>query len=181
MIRIAPSGGNIKSGSEEAMKNHLKFHSTNGKRRILIADDEMINREILGAILQDTYETIFACDGSEALSLIRANKDTLSLVLLDILMPGMTGLEVLKAAKADSETARIPIIVVTSEQKSEVESLQLGAIDFIPKPYPDAGVIHARIQRTIELSEDRDIIQSTERDALTGLYNREFFYRYAEQ
>lgn len=163
------------------MKNHLKFHSTNGKRRILIADDEMINREILGAILQDTYETIFACDGSEALSLIRANKDTLSLVLLDILMPGMTGLEVLKATKADSETARIPIIVVTSEQKSEVESLQLGAIDFIPKPYPDAGVIHARIQRTIELSEDRDIIQSTERDALTGLYNREFFYRYAEQ
>jgi len=162
-------------------KNSLKFHSINGRRRILIADDELVNREILGAILRDTYDTVFASDGAEALELVRENRDNLSLVLLDILMPKMTGLEVLKAVKADSETAQIPIIVVTSEQKSEIESLQLGAIDFIPKPYPDAGVIHARIQRTIELSEDRNIIRSTERDTLTGLYNREYFYRYAEQ
>ncbi|MBR1684521.1 MAG: EAL domain-containing protein, partial [Clostridia bacterium] len=51
----------------------------------------------------------------------------------------------------------------------------------IPKPYPQPEVILARIQRTIELSEDREISQSTARDPLTGLYNREFFSRYAEQ
>ena len=57
----------------------------------------------------------------------------------------------------------------------------LADIDYIPKPYPQAEIILARILRAIELSEDRDIIQSTERDPLTGLYNREYFYRYAEQ
>ena len=69
----------------------------------------------------------------------------------------------------------------TSGAETEVESLKLGAIDFLPKPYPAVDVVHARVLRTIELFEDRDIIQSTERDELTGLYNREYFYRYAEQ
>lgn len=163
------------------MKNHVKFHSANGKRLILIADDELINRELLGQILKADYELLFAKDGQEALDLIRENKDTLSLVLLDILMPVMTGIEVLQEVRADSELSHIPVIVVTSEGEKEVESLQMGAIDFIPKPYPATDVIQARVLRTIELSEDRDIISSTERDALTGLYNKEFFYRYAQQ
>ena len=162
-------------------KNHKKFHSTNGLRRILIVDDEMVNREILGAMLQDEYELLFACDGAEALRVMRENKDTLSLVLLDILMPVMSGKEVLKAVREDDAISHIPVIVITSEQDAEVESLKLGAIDFLPKPYPAVDVVKARVLRTIELSEDRDIIRSTERDALTGLYNREYFYRYAEQ
>ncbi len=162
-------------------KNHEKFHSSNGKRLILVADDEMINRELLGAILKISHEVIFAENGVQALEMIREYKDTLSLVLLDILMPVMNGMEVLKAVKADSETAGIPVIVITSEQDAEVESLKLGAIDFIPKPYPAPDVILARVTRTIELSEDRDIIRSTERDELTGLYNIDYFYRYAEQ
>ena len=163
------------------LKSHEKFHSANGKRQILIADDEMINREILGEILKTDYEVLFASDGRETMDMIRTHSATLSLVLLDIMMPVMTGLEILKAIKADAELSRIPVIVMTSEKDTEVESLLLGATDFIPKPYPDVNVIHARVLRTIELFEDRDIIQSTERDSLTGLYNREFFFRYAEQ
>ena len=163
------------------LKSHEKFYSTNGKRQILIADDEQINREILAQILKEDYEVLFACDGKETLEMIRENKDTLSLVLLDILMPVMSGLEVLETLKVDPVLSRIPVIVTTAEKATEVESLRLGATDFIPKPYPAIDVIHARILRTIELSEDRDIIQSTERDALTGLYNKEYFYRYAVQ
>ena len=163
------------------LKSHEKFHSANGKRQILIADDEMINREILGEILKTDYEVLFASDGRETMDMIRTHSATLSLVLLDIMMPVMTGLEILKAIKADAELSRIPVIVMTSEKDTEVESLLLGATDFIPKPYPDVNVIHARVLRTIELFEDRDIIQSTERDSLTGLYNREYFFRYAEQ
>ena len=163
------------------LESHKKFHSANGKRLVLIADDEMINREILAQVLQADYEIIFAEDGNETLELIRANADTLSLVLLDILMAGLTGLEVLATMREDASISRIPVIVMTSEKEAEVESLKLGAIDFIPKPYPAIDVIQARVLRTIELSEDRDIIQSTERDELTGLYNAEFFYRYAEQ
>ena len=154
---------------------------TYGKRQILIADDEIVNREILGAILQSEYEVLFACDGGEAIQLVTEHKDTLSLVLLDILMPQLSGIEVLKALKADVETVRIPVIVMTAERDTEVESLRLGAADFIPKPYPAADVIHARVLRTIELSEDRETIQLTERDRLTGLFKREFFFRYALQ
>ena len=163
------------------LKSHEKFHSANGRRQVLIVDDEPINRELLGAVLETDYEVFYAADGAEAMETIRALKDTLSLVMLDLQMPVLSGTEVLKRLKADSELSRIPVIVLTADQNAEIESLGLGAIDFIPKPYPQRGVILARVRRTIELSEDRDIIQSTERDPLTGLYNREFFYRYAEQ
>ena len=162
------------------LKSHEKFHSANGRRLILVADDEMINREILGHLLSSEYEVLFASDGRETLEIMRANSDTLSLVLLDLLMPVLSGMDVLRAAKADPALERIPVIVLTSDQSAEIESLGIGAIDFIPKPYPQPGVIMARVLRTIELSEDRQIIQSTERDPLTGLYNREYFYRYAE-
>ena len=163
------------------LKSHEKFHSVNGKRRILIVDDEIINREILSACLQSDYEVLCAADGAEALEKIRDNRETLSLVLLDLLMPVLSGIEVLKAVRTEPDLARIPIIVLTADQEAEVECLKLGASDFIPKPYPAVDVILARVLRTIELSEDRDIIQSTERDPLTGLYNKEYFYRYAEQ
>ena len=81
------------------LKSHEKFHSTNGKRQILIADDELINREILGEILKSDYELLFASDGGETMDLIRANSGTLSLVLLDSRMPVMYDLDVLKIIK----------------------------------------------------------------------------------
>ena len=163
------------------LKSHEKFHSTNGKRQILIVDDEAINRELLGILLESDYEVEYASDGAEAMEKIRANARTLSLVLLDLMMPEKSGLEVMAELKADAQLQHIPVIVLTADQDAEVRSLGLGAVDFIPKPYPQADVILARVRRTIELSEDRQIIQSTERDPLTGLYNREYFYRYAEQ
>ena len=163
------------------LKSHEKFHSENGKRLLLIADDEFINREILREILQDEYELLFAENGEETLEVVRRCKNVLSLVLLDLKMPVMSGTDAMHVMRADPELAHIPIIVATSDQNAEVESLHLGANDFISKPYPQASVIHARIQRAIELHEDRLIITKTERDELTGLFNREFFYQYAEQ
>ena len=159
----------------------MKFYTVNGKRRVLVVDDEFINREILSNVLEESYDVILAENGAVALEQIKANRDTLSAVLLDIIMPVMTGLELLKILKSDPALSRIPVIVLTSDSDSEVASLDLGAADFIPKPYPRTAVILARVRKTIELSEDRQIIDLTERDALTGLYNREFFYRYAEQ
>lgn len=153
----------------------------NRKRKVLIVDDEQINRELLGMILGEKYEILYAADGKEALKLIRENKDTLSLVLLDLLMPEMDGMEALAQMKQDPEISTIPVIVLTSEKDAEVQSLSAGAIDFIPKPYPKPEVILARVQRTIQLFEGWDIIRLTEFDQLTGLYNREYFYRYAEQ
>ena len=181
MIHVFSRPINEKKMEKTMLKSHEKFHSANGKRLILVADDELINRELLGMILEDDYEVIYAADGQETIDQVRKYSDVLSLVLLDLMMPVKPGLEVLREMKADSDLKRIPVMVITADQDAEVESLQIGAIDYIPKPYPQADIILARILRAIELSEDRDIIQSTERDPLTGLYNREYFYRYAEQ
>ncbi len=163
------------------LKSHEKFHSENGKRLLLVADDELINREMMRVVLQDDYELVFATNGEEVLQEARKCKDVLSLILLDLIMPVMSGLEALQVLQSDSELSNIPVIVITANQNAEVESLQIGAYDFITKPYPQPDVILARIQRAIELHEDRLIISSTERDELTGLYNREYFYSYAEQ
>ena len=162
-------------------ERNLKFHSSNGKRRILVVEDERINQELLRLILEETYDLVMAGTGAEALAEVKEHYDILSLILLDLNLPDMHGLDVLRQLKADGRYSRLPVIVMTADKEAEVESLSLGAIDFIPKPYPQPKVVHARVLRTIELSEDRDIIRWTERDQLTGLYNREYFYRYAGQ
>ena len=164
------------------LKSHEKyFSSTDGKRQILVVDDEQINREILGFMLQDEYDVLYAADGEEALEMIRSHVHTLSLVLLDLMMPKLDGFHLMDILRSDDELKHIPYIVLTSEKSAEVNSLKNGASDFIAKPFDQPEVIQARIQRTIELAEDKDIIQSTERDPLTSLFNREFFYRYVEQ
>ena len=104
----------------------------NIRRQILVVDDEEINRLILGNILSIDYDVIYASDGKEALEQMHQNKDMLSLVLLDLMMPEISGLEVLKILKDDSELSNIPVIVATVDKKSEIESLNLGAVDFIP-------------------------------------------------
>ncbi|MBQ8305540.1 MAG: response regulator [Blautia sp.] len=111
---------------------------------------------------------LLAGNGEEAIRQIEEHAGTLSLVLLDLIMPVMSGIDVLRRLKETPEWEKIPVIVITSDHESEVESLELGAMDFIQKPYPSQNVILARIRRIIELSEDRQIIHSTERDTPTG-------------
>ena len=72
------------------------------------------------------------------------------------------------------------MIVLTSEKDAEVKSLQLGAADFITKPYDLPDVIRARVKHSIELAENSIIIHETERDELTGLFNKEFFFEYGK-
>ncbi|MBP5262553.1 MAG: EAL domain-containing protein [Clostridiales bacterium] len=151
-----------------------------GKRTILVADDEFINREILSEMLKDDYDILTAEDGEQAYEIIKSHCKTISLILLDLIMPRMGGLELLSAIKNQSELSDIPVIVLTTDQESEVISLNTGASDFIPKPYPRQSVVKARINRAIELSEDRQIISDTQNDIITGLYNGEYFYEYAE-
>ena len=151
------------------------------KHKVMIVDDQEMNREMLAELIGDEFDPVLVEDGASALALLREHTEPVALVMLDLNMPGMSGQDVLTAIKDDPDLAMIPVIVLTGELDAEVESLQLGASDFIPKPYPNVGVIKARMRRLIELYEDRQIIQDTERDALTTLYTREYFYRYAEQ
>ena len=148
------------------------------KRTVLIVDDEFVNREILGGILEDDYSILYAEDGEQALKIIKEQDTKLSIVLLDLNMPKLNGFEVIKAMKNNPNWKKIPIIVLTSDNSAEIESLKLGASDFITKPYDMPEVIKARVTRLIEFSEDRLIIKAAERDELTSLYTRTFFHEY---
>ncbi len=165
--------------SRNPMTNMPDLLAGDRKRQILIVEDEFVNRELLKAYLENDYDLLTAENGAEALEIVSAQSETLSLVLLDLMLPDMNGLDILRRIKADEELTRIPIIVLTSDYESEVDSLNSGASDFISKPYPRLEIILARVRRCIELSENRDLIRWTERDHLTGLLNREYFYRFA--
>ena len=148
------------------------------RRHVLIVEDEEINRMLLGVVLEGSFELLYAADGEEALEIMRENSERLALVLLDLLMPRMDGREVLSAMRDDPTLVTIPVIVLTADQNAEVECLEIGAMDFLPKPYPPKEVILARVHKCIELAENRDTLRFAERDTLTGLYNLDFFRRY---
>ena len=162
-------------------KNYAKFYASNGKRQILIVDDEEKNLLFLYNVLRNEYDIVSANNGEDALKKIKQYEISFSLILLDLNMPKMGGLEVLDRIKNSPELKHIPVIMMTSDQSAEEECLRLGANDFIPKPYPYSGVICARVQRLIEMYETQDLISSTERDSLTGLYTRDYFIHFAEQ
>ena len=158
----------------ESFEDRLKF-----RKKILVVDDELINREMLANIIGNDYEALTAEDGNQALDVMIRYHDTLSLVLLDLHMPVMDGYELLSVMKNDANLSRIPVIVLTSEVSAEVKSLNMGAADFIPKPFDAPEVILARIRKTIQLHENINILSATQYDELTSLFNREFFMEYA--
>ena len=129
------------------------------KRQVLIVEDEFVNREILKAYLEPEYEVLCADTGGKAREMIRAGFDTLSLILLDLNLPDLHGMDILRWLREDVHFSKIPVIVMTSDKESEVESLTIGAVDFITKPYPLPKVIQARVRRIIELNETRDLIR----------------------
>ena len=147
------------------------------KRTVLVVDDAEISREILCEILGDTYNILTAGNGREALEVVRANVKRVSLILLDIVMPEMDGWEFLAEVQKNPTLAAIPVIVTTSLDsiEDEISCLEQGATDFVTKPYnPD--VIRGRVARIIRLHESSALLTSLERDELTGLYNKDFFY-----
>ena len=159
----------------------LKTNEIQKKHKILIVDDQEINRDILGAILENEYEIAYACNGREALDYMDENSESLSLVMLDLIMPVMSGFEVLEEMQKDDELDKLPVIVLTSEKAAELKALQMGASDFITKPFDVHEIIRARAARVIELSDRRQLISAAEHDKLTKLYTRNFFYEYTER
>ncbi len=159
----------------------IKSGQIQRKQTVLVVDDHEINRDALELILGEKYEVLLAENGKEGLDLMRVHCESLSLVLLDLMMPVMNGFEVMEAVRQDELLCRIPIIVLTAEKSAELQALQLGAADFITKPFDVPEIILARVGRIIELSEGRQLISAAERDRLTGLYSRSFFFEYAER
>ena len=151
------------------------------RKHILIVDDIEMNREILGDLLEEDYDISYAADGIEAMEILHGHKEEIDLVLLDLIMPNMNGREVIARMQVDEDLMSVPVIFLTVDQQAELDCLKIGAMDFIPKPYPDIEIVKARIAKCIELSEYRDLIRHTERDKLTGLLNKDFFFRYVNR
>ena len=148
---------------------------------VLVVDDQEINRDTLGIILEDDYDILYAENGKEALALIREHQDELSIVLLDLMMPVMNGFEVMEVMRSVEAFSRIPIIVLTADKSAELRALQMGAYDFITKPFDAHEVILARVKRITELVDGRQLISAAEHDRLSLLYTRSFFFEYAER
>ena len=117
---------------------------------ILVVDDDAGVRESFEAILAKDYDLLFATQGAEALRIL-ATRDV-NLVLLDIRMPGMDGLEVLRRGKELNEQTEVVIITAVKSLKTAVEAIKLGASDYITKPF-DTHEILALIKRVVEKQE----------------------------
>ena len=148
---------------------------------ILAVDDESTNLQLLRQILQDRHSLLFAKDGPRALEL--AAKEQPDLILLDVMMPDMTGYEVCRRLKADPATAGIPVIFVTAltDSTDEVDGFEAGAVDYITKPVSPAVVkarvrLHLSLVRLDELKASRlEIVQrlglaAEYKDNETGLH-----------
>ena len=111
------------------------------KPAILICDDERGTRESLKLILKNGYELTFAENGVEALSMLTAVDP--ALLILDIKMPKMHGLEILKKIKA--EKPKLPVMIVSGYQSTEIakEALKAGACDYVPKPFDSKTILSA--------------------------------------
>ena len=122
------------------------------KSRILIVDDSEFNRAILTEILQEDYEIIEAENGEEALEKLDEYGMKISLVLLDIIMPGMDGFEVLKYMTEEHWISDIPVIMISSEDSENYirRAYEMGVSDYINRPF-NANIVYQRVSNTIKL------------------------------
>lgn len=122
------------------------------KPSVLIVDDSEMNRIILNEMLKDEYRVLEADNGRTALDLVNRYGDELSLVLLDIIMPGMNGFEVLGELSRRTVADSLPVIMISSEDSDDVvlRAYELGASDYINRPF-NARVVRRRVSNTIRL------------------------------
>src|SRR5215470_18186695 len=123
------------------------------ERTVLVVDDNAANRDLLSRRLaRKGFAVRVAEDGEKALGLL--SRERIDLVLLDIMMPGLSGLEVLTRIRKTRSPAELPVIMVTARTESEdvVEALDRGANDYVTKPV-DFPVVLARVQAQLRVKE----------------------------
>ena len=141
---------------DEQLKEQQESANNNGskayKYRILVVDDSEMNREILSEILSEEYDIIEADSGDTCIDMLRKYETGISLVLLDIVMPGMDGFGVLNYMNHHHYLEDIPVIMISSEDSAEIvrRAYEMGVSDYINRPF-DAGVVHRRVYNTIKL------------------------------
>ena len=127
---------------------------------VLIVDDVPANTELLGMVLGQEHIVVQATSGPEAIEIAQRTK--IDLILLDVVMPGVSGYDVCRALKSDPETAGIPIIFITARNEEEDEELGLsiGAIDYVTKPF-SLPIVQARVRNHLLSKARADELQDS--------------------
>ncbi|WP_208278765.1 diguanylate cyclase domain-containing protein [Massilia oculi] len=144
-------------------------------QKVLVADDDAINREVLGELLKPEYTVLLARNGDQTLE--RAARHLPDLILLDVMMPDMDGYEVLRRLRADPQTAHISVIFISGLDRPEDEAsgLKMGASDYIVKPF-NQTVVMARVALHLQVVRQRRMLERLANiDGLTELANRRRF------
>lgn len=142
---------------------------------ILIIDDAKDNRTLLSELLMPLHKVYLAKDGAQGLSL--ACKHNPDLILLDVIMPGINGHQVIKSLKSDESTMNIPVIFISSKISTEDEKtgLDLGAVDYITKPF-HPPIVEARVRNHLRGQRHKNLLEQLALiDCLTEIYNRRFY------
>lgn len=131
------------------------------KRSILIVDDMDINRELLAEIFRDKYNIIEAESGTDALFYIESDAYDIAAVLLDLIMPEMDGITVLKKMNETGSIIHIPVFIITAEENEAIlmDAYNLGVVDVITKPFM-MNFLRCRIENVIELYDHRNDLES---------------------
>ena len=149
----------------------------NNDAQILIVDDNPHNLKVLGEMLSTRgYRLIAAQNGIKALSLLEKKKP--DLILLDIMMPNINGIEVCRQLKQQEATRHIPVIFITAlaDTQHKLEAFEAGGVDYITKPFVEEEVL-ARVNVHLALKQaltNLKILTTT--DSMTGVFNRRFAY-----
>jgi len=144
-------------------------------QKVLVADDDAVNREVLGDLLKPEYSVLLARNGAQTLE--RAARHLPDLILLDVLMPDMDGYEVLRRLRAAPQTAHISVIFISGLNRPEDEAngLRMGAADYITKPF-NPTVVMARVALHLQVLRQRRMLERLANiDGLTELANRRRF------
>jgi adenylate cyclase len=149
------------------------------KQSILIVDDAPENINVLADALKSDYKICLAINGPKALK-IAGSENPPDLILLDIMMPGMDGYEVCRKLKSDRKTKNIPIIFITArtEEEDETKGFDIGAVDYIAKPFSPA-IVKARVRTHLELEKRTRELKNALKDLdLRNQFIRQAFGRY---
>ena len=144
-------------------------------QKVLIADDDGINRQVLASLLKPDHVVLLAKTGEQAIE--RAQRHLPDLVMLDVMLPDMDGYEVLRRLRADAATAHIEVIFITGmgRPEDEAKGLKLGAADYITKPF-NSTVVMARVATHLQVVRQRRLLEHlAHMDGLTELANRRRF------
>jgi DNA-binding response OmpR family regulator len=136
----------------------------NKKFKILVVDDEPVNIQLISSALKNEYHVLTAMDGHAAIWQMKEHMP--DLILLDVMMPDLSGFEVCKIIKSDAVFADIPVIFLTAldTQDGELHGLELGGIDYLTKPI-NFALLKQRVKNHMALQERNELVKE-QRDKL---------------